>query len=162
MNPVRVWLFAVAALVFVMVSVGGATRLTGSGLSITEWQPIMGVVPPLSDAAWQEALEKYRQIPQYQHVNKGMSLEAFKRIFWWEWTHRFLARFVGVAFLVPFLFFLATGRIARASRSQARGAFRARRPAGRDRLVHGGARVSPSASIGQPVPAGGASLARRS
>jgi heme a synthase len=112
MDPVRVWLFAVAALVFVMVSVGGATRLTGSGLSITEWQPIMGVVPPLSDAAWQEALEKYRQIPQYQHVNKGMSLAAFKRIFWWEWTHRFLARFVGVAFLVPFLFFLAAGRIA--------------------------------------------------
>ena len=112
-DPVRVWLFAVAALVFVMVSVGGATRLTGSGLSITEWQPIMGAIPPLSDAAWQEALEKYRQIPQYQHVNKGMSLEAFKRIFWWEWSHRFLARFVGVAFLVPFLFFLATGRIAR-------------------------------------------------
>ena len=107
------WLFAVAALVFVMVSVGGATRLTGSGLSITEWQPIMGVVPPMSDAAWQEALEKYRQIPQYRHVNKGMSLEAFKRIFWWEWTHRFLARFVGVAFLLPFLYFLATGRIAR-------------------------------------------------
>ena len=112
-NPVRVWLFAVAALVFVMVSVGGATRLTGSGLSITEWKPIMGVIPPLSDAAWQEALEKYRQIPQYQHINKGMSLEAFKRIFWWEWSHRFLARFVGVAFLVPFLFFLAMGRIAR-------------------------------------------------
>lgn len=110
---VRVWLFAVAALVFVMVSVGGATRLTGSGLSITEWKPIMGAIPPLSDAAWQEALEKYRQIPQYQHVNKGMSLEAFKRIFWWEWSHRFLARFVGVAFLVPFLFFLAAGRIAR-------------------------------------------------
>ena len=114
LNPVRVWLFAVAALVFVMVSVGGATRLTGSGLSITEWQPIMGIVPPLSGAAWQEALEKYRQIPQYRHVNKGMSLEAFKRIFWWEWTHRFLARFVGVAFLLPFLYFLATGRIARA------------------------------------------------
>lgn len=112
-DPVRVWLFAVAALVFVMVSVGGATRLTGSGLSITEWKPIMGAIPPLTDAAWQEALEKYRQIPQYQHVNKGMSLDAFKRIFWWEWSHRFLARFVGVAFLVPFLFFLATGRIAR-------------------------------------------------
>jgi heme a synthase len=72
------------------------------------------VVPPLSDAAWHEAFEKYRQIPQYQHINRGMSLEAFKRIFWWEWTHRFLARLVGVAFLVPFLFFLATGHIARA------------------------------------------------
>jgi heme a synthase len=113
-DAVRIWLFAVAALVFAMVSVGGATRLTGSGLSITEWQPIMGAVPPLSDAAWQEAFDKYQQIPQYQHVNRGMSLEAFKRIFWWEWTHRFLARFVGVAFLLPFLFFLARGRIERA------------------------------------------------
>jgi heme a synthase len=113
-DPVRVWLFAVAALVFALVSVGGATRLTGSGLSITEWQPIMGVVPPLSDAAWHAAFEKYRQIPQYLHVNRGMSLEAFKYIFWWEWTHRFLARFIGVAYLVPFLFFLATGRISRA------------------------------------------------
>jgi cytochrome c oxidase assembly protein subunit 15 len=113
-DPVRVWLFAVAALVFALVSVGGATRLTGSGLSITEWQPIMGVVPPLTEAAWQEALQKYRQIPQYQHVNRGMSLDAFKFIFWWEWTHRFLARLVGAAFLVPCLFFLATGRISRA------------------------------------------------
>src|SRR5262245_52908985 len=112
-DPVRVWLFAVAALVFALVSVGGATRLTGSGLSITEWQPIMGVLPPLSDAAWHDAFDKYRQIPQYTHVNQGMSLEAFKYIFWWEWTHRFLARFIGVAFLVPFLLFLATGQISR-------------------------------------------------
>ena len=113
MDPVRIWLFAVAALVFLMVSIGGATRLTGSGLSITEWQPIMGTIPPLSESAWQEALEKYRKIPQYKHVNKGMSLDAFKRIYWWEWTHRFLGRFVGVAFLVPFLLFLAADRIAR-------------------------------------------------
>jgi cytochrome c oxidase assembly protein subunit 15 len=112
-NPVRVWLFAVAALVCVMVSIGGATRLTGSGLSITEWQPIMGAVPPLTDAAWQEAFNKYRQIPQYQHVNKGMSLSEFKFIYWWEWSHRFLARLVGVVFFVPFVFFLATGRIPR-------------------------------------------------
>jgi cytochrome c oxidase assembly protein subunit 15 len=112
MAPVRVWLFAVAALVFLLVSVGGATRLTGSGLSITEWQPIMGVLPPLSDAAWQEAFAKYKQIPQYQHINKGMSLSAFKAIYWWEWTHRFLARLVGAVFALPFLWFLATGRIA--------------------------------------------------
>ena len=112
-DPVRVWLFIVAALIFVMVSIGGATRLTGSGLSITEWQPIMGVVPPFTDVAWQEAFNKYRQIPQYQHVNKGMSLAAFKFIYWWEWSHRFLARLVGVVFLVPFIFFLATGRIGR-------------------------------------------------
>lgn len=112
-DPVRVWLFIVAALIFVMVSIGGATRLTGSGLSITEWQPIMGVVPPFTEVAWQEAFDKYRQIPQYQHVNKGMSLAAFKFIYWWEWSHRFLARLVGVVFLVPFIFFLATGRIGR-------------------------------------------------
>ena len=112
-DPVRVWLFIVAALIFVMVSIGGATRLTGSGLSITEWQPIMGVVPPFTEVAWREAFDKYRQIPQYQHVNKGMSLAAFKFIYWWEWSHRFLARLVGVVFLVPFIFFLATGRIGR-------------------------------------------------
>jgi cytochrome c oxidase assembly protein subunit 15 len=112
-EPVRVWLFAVAALVFLLVAVGGATRLTGSGLSITEWQPIIGVVPPLLEAAWQEAFEKYRQIPQYQHINRGMSLGAFKVIYWWEWTHRFLARLVGGVFLLPFLYFLATRRIDR-------------------------------------------------
>lgn len=112
-TPVRIWLLTVAALVFLLVSVGGATRLTGSGLSITEWKPIMGIVPPLSDADWHDAFEKYRQIPQYQQVNKGMSLDAFKRIFWWEWTHRFLGRLVGFAFLVPFLALLAAGRIPR-------------------------------------------------
>jgi cytochrome c oxidase assembly protein subunit 15 len=108
---VRLWLLAVAALVFLLVSVGGATRLTGSGLSITEWQPIVGVVPPLSEAAWQEAFAKYRQTPQYDRVNRGMSLDAFKLIFWWEWAHRFLGRLVGAVFLVPFLYFLAVGRI---------------------------------------------------
>jgi cytochrome c oxidase assembly protein subunit 15 len=117
-GPLRVWLFVVAALIFVMVSIGGATRLTGSGLSITEWRPIMGVVPPLTDAAWQEAFDKYRQIPQYQHVNKGMSLAEFKFIYWWEWSHRFLARLVGIVFLVPFVFFLATGRITRSLASK--------------------------------------------
>ena len=110
-DPVRLWLFLVAALIFAMVSIGGATRLTGSGLSITEWKPIMGIVPPFTDAAWQEAFDKYRQIPQYQHVNKGMSLPEFKFIYWWEWSHRFLARLVGVVFLVPFVFFLVTGRV---------------------------------------------------
>jgi heme a synthase len=112
--PVRAWLYAVAALVFLMVSVGGATRLTGSGLSITEWRPIMGALPPLSAADWQEAFDKYRQIPQYTQINRGMSLEAFKTIFWWEWTHRSLGRLVGVVFLLPFLVLLATGHIRRA------------------------------------------------
>lgn len=112
--PLRAWLYTVAALVFLMVSVGGATRLTGSGLSITEWKPIMGALPPLSAADWQEAFDKYRQIPQYVQINRGMSLEAFKAIFWWEWSHRFLGRLVGVVFLVPFLALLATGHIRRA------------------------------------------------
>ena len=113
-KAVRLWLYAVAALIFAMVSLGGATRLTGSGLSITEWQPIIGAVPPLSDAAWHEAFEKYKQIPQYEHVNRGMSLAAFKLIYWWEWTHRFLGRLIGVVFLVPFLYFLASGHLGRA------------------------------------------------
>jgi cytochrome c oxidase assembly protein subunit 15 len=111
---VRTWLYVVAALVFLMVSIGGATRLTGSGLSITEWQPIMGTVPPLTEADWQQAFAKYREIPQYHHVNRGMSLEAFKFIYWWEWTHRFLGRLIGVAFLAPFLLFLVAGHIPRA------------------------------------------------
>ncbi|MFZ1104259.1 MAG: COX15/CtaA family protein, partial [Hyphomicrobiaceae bacterium] len=112
-GAVRIWLLAVAALIFAMVSLGGATRLTGSGLSITEWQPIMGAVPPLSEAAWQEAFEKYQKIPQYKQVNRGMGLGAFKLIYWWEWTHRFLGRLIGVVFLLPFLYFLATGQLAR-------------------------------------------------
>ncbi|MEZ0300427.1 MAG: COX15/CtaA family protein [Hyphomicrobiaceae bacterium] len=120
---VRIWLYAVAALVFLMVSIGGATRLTGSGLSITEWQPIMGAVPPLTEADWQQAFAKYREIPQYQHVNRGMSLEAFKFIYWWEWTHRFLGRLIGVVFLVPFLYFLATGQIPRAMSGRLAGIF---------------------------------------
>jgi cytochrome c oxidase assembly protein subunit 15 len=103
---VRFWLFAVAAFVLAMVVVGGATRLTGSGLSITEWEPIVGTIPPLSEASWQEAFEKYRQIPEYQHVNKGMSLEGFKAIYWWEWAHRLLGRLIGFVFLLPFLYFL--------------------------------------------------------
>jgi cytochrome c oxidase assembly protein subunit 15 len=123
MGAVRLWLLVVAALIFAMVSLGGATRLTGSGLSITEWQPIMGAVPPLSEAAWLEAFEKYKQIPQYELVNRGMSLGAFKLIYWWEWTHRFLGRLIGVAFLVPFLCFLAIGRLSRPLRWQLGGIF---------------------------------------
>jgi cytochrome c oxidase assembly protein subunit 15 len=119
----RGWLLAVAALVFLMVSVGGATRLTGSGLSITEWQPIVGTVPPLSQAAWLEAFAKYQQIPQYHHVNRGMSLDAFKAIFWWEWTHRFLGRLIGVVFLLPLLFFLAAGQMPRALLGRLSGIF---------------------------------------
>ena len=107
----RVWLAIVLVAIFALVLVGGATRLTDSGLSITEWKPIHGVIPPLSEAEWLEELELYRQIPEYQLINKGMSLDEFKVIYWWEWAHRFLARGVGVLFGVPLLFFLATGRV---------------------------------------------------
>ena len=111
-RAVRIWLFAVAAMVALTAVVGAATRLTGSGLSITEWAPIMGVVPPLSDAAWQEAFARYREIPQYKLLNKGMSLDAFKTIFWWEWGHRFLARSVGAVFAVPLVVLWLRGAIA--------------------------------------------------
>jgi cytochrome c oxidase assembly protein subunit 15 len=110
-RPVAVWLLAVAALVLAMVVVGGATRLTGSGLSITEWKPVTGVIPPLSEADWQAAFAKYKTIPQYAKVNAGMSLAAFKSIYWWEWTHRLLGRILGAAFLVPFVVFLLRGDI---------------------------------------------------
>ena len=110
---VRAWLFSIAGLIFAMVLVGGATRLTDSGLSITEWQPLLGVIPPLNQADWLEAFQKYQQIPEYQLINKGMSLDAFKTIYWWEWAHRFLGRFIGVAFFVPFLIFWLRGMIPR-------------------------------------------------
>lgn len=112
-RQIALWLFGVSALVFLMIIVGGLTRLTESGLSITEWKPVMGALPPMSDAAWADAFARYQQIPQYEFVNKGMSLNEFKTIFWWEWSHRFLGRFIGFAFLVPFLWFLATRRIER-------------------------------------------------
>ncbi len=96
-----------------MVIIGGATRLTDSGLSITEWQPVLGIIPPLSEGAWQTAFAKYQLIPEYSAVNQGMTLAEFKIIYWWEWSHRFLGRFIGVVFLLPFLFFAATGRLAR-------------------------------------------------
>jgi heme a synthase len=115
-GPVRLWLYAVAALVLGMVLVGGTTRLTESGLSITEWKLVTGVVPPLSQPAWQAEFEKYQAIPQYREMNSGMSLEAFKAIYWWEWAHRLLGRVIGVAFLLPFLFFLWRGWIAPALR----------------------------------------------
>jgi cytochrome c oxidase assembly protein subunit 15 len=104
-RAVAVWLLVVAAMVTGMVILGGATRLTGSGLSITEWRPVTGVVPPLSEAQWQAEFARYRQIPQYQLVNRGMSLGQFQFIYWWEWSHRLLGRLLGVAFLVPFVWF---------------------------------------------------------
>jgi cytochrome c oxidase assembly protein subunit 15 len=110
-GAVRAWLYVMALMIVAMVMVGGATRLTESGLSITEWKPIHGVIPPLNEAEWQEEFAKYQQIPEYQVINKGMTLDAFKGIFWWEWAHRLLGRLIGVVFFVPFLFFLAKGWI---------------------------------------------------
>jgi len=112
-RPVAIWLFAVALLVLAMVVVGGATRLTGSGLSITEWKPISGVIPPLSDKTWMAEFRNYQRIPQYRFVNQGMGLAAFKGIYWWEWTHRLLGRALGVVFAAPFLVFVALKRLPR-------------------------------------------------
>jgi len=117
-HAIRVWLLAVAAMIFAMVLVGGATRLTESGLSITEWQPVTGTIPPLSETAWQAEFEKYKAIPQYQQMNRGMSLAEFKTIFWWEWAHRLLGRLIGAAFLLPFLWFLWRGRVEPGLRSR--------------------------------------------
>jgi heme a synthase len=111
-RAIRLWLYAVAALVLAMVLVGGATRLTESGLSITQWQPVMGTLPPLGEQEWQAAFAKYQAIPQYRALPGGMSLDEFKTIYWWEWSHRLLGRFIGVAFLLPFLFFLWRGWVA--------------------------------------------------
>jgi len=114
-RAVGLWLLAVAAVILAMVVIGGLTRLTGSGLSITQWDVIVGVLPPLNDTQWAEAFARYQHIPQYSAENQGMSLEGFKGIFWWEWAHRFLGRLVGLIFLLPFLWFAATGAIARAA-----------------------------------------------
>ncbi len=108
---VRWWLYCVCALILAMVVVGGATRLTESGLSITEWKPVHGVIPPLTTEAWEAELELYRQIPEYQLINKGMTLDEFKTIYWWEWAHRLLGRIIGMAYFVPLVVFWAAGRI---------------------------------------------------
>ncbi|CAA9356522.1 MAG: Heme A synthase, cytochrome oxidase biogenesis protein Cox15-CtaA [uncultured Microvirga sp.] len=105
----RAWLWALALLVIGMVAIGGATRLTGSGLSITEWKPVTGAIPPLSEAAWAVEFAKYQASPQYRLLNQGMTLDAFRTIYWWEWGHRQLGRFLGLFFFLPFLWFWAKG-----------------------------------------------------
>jgi len=109
------WLVGMSALLFIMVVIGGATRLTDSGLSITEWRPVTGTIPPLTEEAWQAEKEKYRQIPEYQLINKGMSMAEFKYIYYWEWGHRFFGRLIGLAFAGGFLYFLLTRKIERRS-----------------------------------------------
>jgi len=111
---VRRWLYCVYALLIMLVLIGGATRLTGSGLSITEWQPIHGVIPPLDQAEWQEEFAKYQRIAQYKELNPDMTMTGFKYIFWWEWLHRLLARFIfAIAVFLPLIYFWATGRLER-------------------------------------------------
>jgi cytochrome c oxidase assembly protein subunit 15 len=105
------WLLAVAALIAVMVLVGGATRLTESGLSIVEWKPVTGTLPPLTQEQWTQVFDAYKTIPQYRELNAGMSLAEFKTIFWWEWSHRLLGRVIGVVYLLPFLWFLWRGAL---------------------------------------------------
>ena len=111
LGAVRWWLIVVAALIAVMVLVGGATRLTESGLSIVEWKPVTGMLPPLNEAQWVQAFEGYKAIPQYRELNAGMSLSEFKTIFWWEWSHRLLGRMIGAVYLLPFLYFLWRGAL---------------------------------------------------
>ena len=113
-RAVGLWLFGMAAIILGMVVVGGLTRITGSGLSITQWDPIIGAIPPLTDVQWHDAFAKYQRIPQYIHENAGMTLAGFKGIFWWEWAHRLLGRLLGVLFAVPFVWFAWTGAIRRA------------------------------------------------
>jgi cytochrome c oxidase assembly protein subunit 15 len=112
-KPIAIWLFICCALVFAMVVVGGVTRLTGSGLSIVEWQPLIGTIPPLSQEDWEVLLEKYRQIPQYEEVNKGMTLDEFKGIFWWEYFHRLLGRAIGIVYFIPFIYFVIRKQVNR-------------------------------------------------
>src|SRR4051812_45593855 len=110
-RPVAAWLFCICFMLLVMISLGGATRLTGSGLSIMEWAPLIGTLPPMSDAEWHRLYALYQQIPQYELVNKGFGLEGFKSIFWLEWTHRLWGRLLGLVFLVPLLWFALRGMI---------------------------------------------------
>lgn len=110
-QALRLWLGTLAALIIAMILVGGATRLTDSGLSITEWQPVVGMIPPLSESDWNEAFAAYKTIPEYAQLKRGMSLDEFKTIYWWEWAHRALGRLIGVVFFVPFVAFWLAGYI---------------------------------------------------
>lgn len=110
-RTVAIWLLACCTLVFAMVVIGGITRLTHSGLSIVEWQPVIGAIPPLNDQQWAETFAKYQQTPEFKQRNHDMTIGGFKGIFWWEYIHRLLGRIIGIAFLVPFLFFLFRRRL---------------------------------------------------
>jgi hypothetical protein len=154
-RTMRVWLWSVAAMTFGVLVVGGITRLTLSGLSIVNWAPLMGVIPPLTDAQWQATFDLYRQFPEYQTWRGGMSMAEFKFIFFWEYLHRLLARGIGVVFLVPFVVFLVRGLADEAAAASHAVAVRAGRDAGRDGLADGGERAGGPAER-EPLPAGGA------
>ncbi len=111
LSPIAVWLFTCAAALFLITLVGAVTRITESGLSIVEWKPLTGALPPLSDAAWQQEFSHYQTSPQYKLVNAGMSLSAFKQIFFWEWLHRLLGRVIGFLYFIPFVWFWKEGKI---------------------------------------------------
>src|SRR4051795_4163385 len=112
-RAVAYWLLLCCAMIFLMVGIGGITRVNLSGLSITEWQPVTGIVPPLSEAAWAAEFEKYRQIPQYKLLNQGMSLGEFKSIFLWEYVHRLWGRLIGFVYALPLIYFLARRQLPR-------------------------------------------------
>lgn len=110
---IAIWLFCLCGVIGLVVLVGGLTRLTDSGLSITEWKPVTGILPPMTANDWQQEFAKYQAIPEYRLINEGMSLAQFKTIYWWEWIHRLLARLAGAAFLAPFVYFWFTNRLGR-------------------------------------------------
>ncbi len=112
-RAMSLWLFVVAAMIVAMVAVGGITRLTESGLSITQWKPISGIIPPLSDAAWQAEFDGYKKIPEYRAINANMTLAGFKAIFFWEYVHRLLGRLIGMAFALPLIWFAVRRQIPR-------------------------------------------------
>ena len=111
LRPVRLWLWGIALLVTLMVMLGGATRLTDSGLSITEWAPVSGIIPPLTIDQWLKEFAKYQTTTEYQTINAGMDLAAFKVIFWWEWSHRFLGRLIGFFVIIPLFWFWWRGKL---------------------------------------------------
>ena len=161
-TQIRIWLGIVVLVLFGLVLVGGATRLTESGLSITQWKPIHGVIPPLNAAEWQEEFELYKQIPQYEQLNSDMTVEGFKTIFWWEWAHRLLARSIGLIFALPLAFFWIRGQIEPRLKLPLLGILALGRWfSGFHRLVDGFLRPCRS-HRGQPVPAGHPSYHRLS
>jgi heme a synthase len=110
-RSIIIWLYTVCVLIFLMVMIGGVTRLTDSGLSIVEWKPILGAIPPLNDADWLKAFDQYKQFPEYQKINKGMSLSEFKFIYFWEYFHRLFGRLIGLVFFIPYVYFLIRKKI---------------------------------------------------